>query len=125
MSSSGFASSLEDDELPLSSSLSVLSEFSDSAKSEPMPEDADERDEKDKLVGGTVLHVSGDAFGLLLLVVALFVGERSFAIAGESTSSACSVLLTRPYPIATKNSNPIGNITSKEFTADVLSGWKR
>lgn len=113
-------SSLDDDELPLSSSLSVLSEFSDSARSEPIPELALDNVDSD---AADIEHRVGP--GLLLLVAfVVVVGDMSFANAG-SASPACSVLVTRPYPIATSISKMTGNITSYELITDVVFGRRR
>lgn len=119
------ASSLDDDELPLSSSLSVLSEFSDSARSEPIPELALDNVDSDAADSDAadIEHRVGP--GLLLLVAfVIVVGDMSFANAG-SASPACSVLVTRPYPIATSISKMTGDTTSNELITDVVFGRRR
>lgn len=128
MSGPWSVSSLDEDELPLSSSLSVPSEFSDSAMSDPIPEleldsEASDDNEETQRGGGLWLWL----WLLLVVVVVLplhLVGDTSFVITG-SESPASSVLVTRPYPIATSTSSRIGNSTSNELIIDVVFGRRR
>lgn len=98
----GSVSSLDDDEFPLSSSLSVPSEFSDSAKSDPIPELELESDASDASDGKDESQRARLDVAVVVVVVVVgigvdvdLVGDMSFASTG-SASPASSVLVTRP-----------------------------